>query len=54
MAGETDRIKGDIKEAEGKLTDDPSREAEGKTDQAKGNMKDAWDKTKDAAQDMTR
>jgi len=54
MAGETDRIKGNMKEAEGKLTDDPSREAEGKTDQAKGKMKDAFDKTKDAAKDMTR
>jgi uncharacterized protein YjbJ (UPF0337 family) len=54
MAGETDRIKGNIKEAEGKLTDDPSREAEGKTDQAKGKMKEAWDDTKDAAKDMKR
>jgi len=52
--GLDDEIKGKAKEAEGRMTDDPDREAEGKLDQAKGNAEDAWDKAKDAAHDVSR
>ena len=41
MAGTTDKIKGSVKEAAGKLTGDRRTEAEGETDQAKGDVKDA-------------
>jgi uncharacterized protein YjbJ (UPF0337 family) len=47
--GLKDDLTGKAKEAEGKVTNDPSREAEGKLDQAKGNAKDAIDDVKDAA-----
>ncbi len=49
-----DDMKGKLKEAEGKLTGDETREAEGKGDQAKAGLEDAWDKAKDAADDATR
>jgi uncharacterized protein YjbJ (UPF0337 family) len=52
--GLLDDAKGKAKETQGKITDDPDREAEGKLDQAKGNAEDAWDSTKDAADDLTR
>jgi len=38
-----DKAKGKLKEAQGDLTDDDKRRAEGKTDQAKGDIKDAGD-----------
>jgi uncharacterized protein YjbJ (UPF0337 family) len=41
---DSDRIKGKLKEGEGKLTGDESREADGK-------MQDSWGKTKDTARD---
>jgi uncharacterized protein YjbJ (UPF0337 family) len=41
-------MKGKIKEAVGKVTDDPELEAEGHGDQAEGNIKQAGDKIKDA------
>jgi uncharacterized protein YjbJ (UPF0337 family) len=41
---DTDRIEGKAKEAEGKLTGDESREAEGR-------MQDKWGETKDKAGD---
>lgn len=41
-------VKGKIKEATGKATDDESLEAEGKTDQAKSDIKGAGEKIKDA------
>jgi uncharacterized protein YjbJ (UPF0337 family) len=50
-----DRIEGNIKEAEGKLTGDEKLEREGEAQDALGKAKDsaddAWDKTKDAAGD---
>jgi uncharacterized protein YjbJ (UPF0337 family) len=49
MAGTTDKIKGNIKEAAGKATDDKRMEAEGKTDKAKGHAKDAAHDAKEAA-----
>lgn len=41
MSGTTDKIKGNVKEAVGKVTGDKSLEAEGKVDQAKGAAKNA-------------
>ena len=41
MAGTTDKVKGSVKEAAGKMTGDKRTEAEGKTDQAKGDVKNA-------------
>lgn len=49
MAGTTDKVKGTVKEAVGKATDDKRLEAEGKTDQAKGHVKDAAHDVKEAA-----
>ena len=49
-----DDMKGKLKEAEGKLTGDETREAQGKGDQAKAGLEEAWDKAKDAADDATR
>jgi uncharacterized protein YjbJ (UPF0337 family) len=44
-----DKVTGTAKEAEGKLTGDKSREAEGKLEQAKGDAKDAAGHLRDAA-----
>ncbi len=41
-------VKGRIKEAAGKATDDRSLETKGKADQAAGNLKQAGEKVKDA------
>ena len=53
---DSDRIEGDLKEAEGKLTGDEEREAEGKAQSSWGEAKDkaddAWESTKDAAEDV--
>jgi uncharacterized protein YjbJ (UPF0337 family) len=53
VEGKWDETKGEVKEQAGKLTDDEDLEAEGKVDQAKGDVKQAWEKTKDAADDLT-
>jgi uncharacterized protein YjbJ (UPF0337 family) len=49
MAGTTDKVKGSVKEAAGKMTGDKRTEAEGKTDQAKGDVKDAGRDMKESA-----
>ena len=49
MAGTTDKVKGSIKEAAGKLTGDRRTEAEGKTDRTKGKAKDAARDVKETA-----
>lgn len=41
MAGKMDQIKGNAKEAYGKVTGDKRTEAEGKTDKMKGKAKEA-------------
>jgi uncharacterized protein YjbJ (UPF0337 family) len=50
-----DRIEGNLKKAEGKLTGDEEREREGDKQDAWGKAKDsaddAWEETKDAAGD---
>jgi uncharacterized protein YjbJ (UPF0337 family) len=49
MAGTTDKVKGSIKEAAGKMTGDRRTEAEGKADQAKGKVKNAAREVKETA-----
>ena len=49
MAGKSDKVKGSIKEAAGKVTGDRRTEAEGKTDQAKGEAKNAARDVKETA-----
>lgn len=44
----SDDLKGKIKEASGKATDNEQLEAEGKTDQAKAELKKASENVKDA------
>ena len=57
---DSDRVEGNLKEAEGKLTGDTTREQEGKAQNEVGKAKDtagdakdaagdAWDKTKETA-----
>lgn len=52
LGDKMDNIKDDLigkaKEAQGKLTDDESREAEGKADQSKADVKKAGENVKDA------
>ncbi|MCA1781386.1 MAG: CsbD family protein [Dermatophilaceae bacterium] len=52
LGDKMDNIKDDLvgkaKEAQGKLTDDESREAEGKADQSKADFKKAGENVKDA------
>lgn len=47
-----DKVKGHVKEAAGKLTDNERLEAEGKLDQAKGQAKDAAEQAKGAVKDF--
>jgi uncharacterized protein YjbJ (UPF0337 family) len=44
-------IRGKVKEAAGKLTDDEALRRQGKTDQVKGDLKTAGKRVKDAAED---
>jgi uncharacterized protein YjbJ (UPF0337 family) len=46
-----DKIRGTVKEAAGKVTDDEALESQGQRDQAKGKLKDAAEGVKDAAKD---
>ena len=41
-------LKGQVKEATGRVTGDPRLEAEGRADQTKANLKQAAEKVKDA------
>jgi len=51
-----DRIEGNLKEAQGKVTGDEELQREGEAQDAWGKAKDsagdAWDETKDAADDV--
>jgi uncharacterized protein YjbJ (UPF0337 family) len=47
-ANKVTEVKGQVKQAAGKATDDPTLEAEGKADETKGNLKQAGEKVKDA------
>jgi uncharacterized protein YjbJ (UPF0337 family) len=44
----TQELKGQVKEAAGRVNDDPRLEAEGRADQSKANLKQAAEKIKDA------
>ena len=48
-SGTTDKVKGTVKEAVGKVTDDKRTDAEGKTDQVKGDAKNATDNVTEKA-----
>ena len=52
MAGESDDLKGRIKEAGGALTGDDSLKNEGKVDQGIGSVKDAIDSAGDKVKDV--
>lgn len=52
MAGETDDLKGRVKEAGGALTGDDSLKNEGKVDQGIGSVKDAIDSVGDKVKDV--
>ena len=47
-ANKVTEVKGQVKQAAGQATDDPTLEAEGKADETKGNLKQAGEKVKDA------
>ena len=47
MSGNTDKVKGHVKQAVGELTDDKDLESEGKVDELAGKAKDVVDKAKD-------
>ncbi|OIK16126.1 CsbD family protein [Bacillus sp. MUM 116] len=47
LKGSLDKVKGEVKEQWGKLTDDHSKEAEGKMDKVKGKLKEGYGKVKD-------
>ena len=53
---DTDRIEGEAKELEGKITDDETREAEGRVQSTWGEVKDkaddAWEDVKDKVGDV--
>lgn len=49
MDGNTDKLKGKVKETAGAATDDDQLRAEGKTDQNAGKLKDKVDGAIDAA-----
>ena len=51
MSGDTDKIKGDLKQAAGELTDDDDLKREGKIDEMAGRAKNVADKAKDAVDD---
>ena len=48
-SGTVDKIKGNVKEAVGKVTGDRRTEAEGKSDQVKGDIKNATDNVSESA-----
>jgi uncharacterized protein YjbJ (UPF0337 family) len=54
VKGATDKVKGAVKDAAGKLTGDEKMQAEGKMDKAKGAAHNAAGDAKDTARDATR
>lgn len=52
MSGETDKIKGRVKQAAGDLTDNDDLKSEGKADEASGKVKDFVDDVSDKARDI--
>jgi uncharacterized protein YjbJ (UPF0337 family) len=54
VKGATDKVKGAVKDAAGKLTGDEKMQAEGKMDKAKGATHNAAGDAKDTVRDATR
>jgi uncharacterized protein YjbJ (UPF0337 family) len=54
MSGQTDKVKGRIKEAAGALTGNDQLREEGKTDQAVGETKEAIQKVADKVKDAVK
>ncbi|RIK78091.1 MAG: CsbD family protein [Planctomycetota bacterium] len=54
MAGETDKMKGRVKEAAGALSDNDELRREGKVDQAAGKVKETVEKGVDKAKDAIK
>ena len=54
IKGAADKAKGAVKEAFGKMTDDPSLQVEGKMDKAKGAAREAVGDAKDAMRRATK
>ncbi len=54
ISNKADVLKGKVKEAAGRASDDPALEAEGRGDQARGHVKQAGEKIKDAVKDVTK
>jgi len=54
VKGAADKAKGAVKDAAGKLADDPKLQAEGKFDKAKGEAHKAAGDLKDSAKDAQR
>jgi uncharacterized protein YjbJ (UPF0337 family) len=52
MSGETDQVKGRIKQAAGDLTDNDDLKREGKADEFAGKVKDTVDDAKDKVEDV--
>ncbi len=52
MAGKTDQVKGQVKEAVGSLTGDKDLEFEGKADRRAGETKEKVDHAKDKVQEV--
>ena len=52
--GDMDKLKGNVKEAAGDLTDDNSLKNEGRVDNASGNVKDKVGGAADKAKDVIR
>lgn len=52
IADKAQVLTGKVKEAAGKITNDPALEVEGKVDQGKGHIKQAGEKIKDAAKSI--
>ena len=52
MAGKTDQVKGQVKEAVGSLTGDEDLESEGKADRRAGEAKEKVDHAKDKVEEV--
>ena len=52
ISAAADKLKGNAKEALGRVTGDDEKVAEGKLDQTKGDLKQAGEKAKDSAKDV--
>ncbi|HET7710324.1 MAG TPA: CsbD family protein [Thermoanaerobaculia bacterium] len=54
LGGKLNQVKGNLKEAWGDLTDNPSKEAEGKLDRVKGNLQEQYGEVKEKESRLER